>query len=144
MGRKMTRTSGITNLIALLLMTVSACSSDPEEALVVAAPTELDHAVVIVDGEEVGALAPLGPGPRWVSKFLDRLWGKNPVLDVVVLVIDLEGAPSGPHTVILQKPGFPDLQNSFNYPTDLEYGAVYVYFDLPAGRESDEQVKNPV
>ena len=143
MGKNVTRSAYITTLAALILVASSSCSNDPEEVLVVAAPTEMDRAVVFVDGEEVGALAPLGPGPRWFSKFLERLWGKNPVLDVVALVIDLEGAPVGPHTVTLQKPGFPDLQNSFNYPTDLEQGAVYIHFDLPAGGESDEQAENP-
>jgi len=143
MGKSVAITSQIATWIAMFLVISLGCSNDPEEVLVVAAPSEMDHAVVFVDGEEVGALAPLGPGPRWFSKFLDRLWGENPVLDVVVLVIDLEGAPAGPHTVSLQRPGFPDIEHTFNYPTDLEHGAVYVHFDLPPGGESDEQTENP-
>ena len=127
--------------IVLTLVTVTACSTDPEEVLLVVAPSDLDRANVSVDGEPVGALAPLGPGPRWVSRVFDRWFGKNPVLDVVALVIDLQGAPAGVHTVLVQKPGFPDLRSEFSYPADLENGAVYVSVDLPPASEGDENAE---
>jgi len=116
-----------TSLITLAFSLTIGCSSKPpEEALLVVADSDFDRVVVKIDGVEVGTLSPMGPGPRWFNSLLERWWGKNPVLDAVVVVVDLDGISPGSHSVVVERPSHPPFAREFQYPDQLDHGVIFI------------------
>ena len=123
-----TRTAPLLTLVFTAVL-LTGCAGEPEEvveeSLIVAGPSELDGAVVMVDDEEVGTLEPMVPA--WLDWFSERLFGWTSFPRGVALFRELRGTPPGTHRLLVEKAGFNDFVHEFKYPEELEQGVIFVW-----------------